>query len=87
MSLPFGKSLKPFEKAYCLRGRNVRIVNDVLKVDCDRCNHFTEEIKRFKIHFDEAISFSFHCKNCHWAYSIYRNELAEYKQVEKALRK
>mgnify|MGYP000406141671 CR=1 FL=1 len=85
--LPFGKSPKPFENAWDLKSRNVRIENDILKVDCDRCNHFTQETKHYKIHFDDAISFHFNCTNCHWSYSIKRNSLADYKPTEKVITK
>ena len=85
--MAFGREPRPYQEGYYLKGMNLKVTKDGLVVKCTRCNKMAEPNKRYKIHSDGAITFHFSCHNCNWTYSIYRNQFAEIKQVEKALLK
>lgn len=67
-----------------LSHNEMKLKNGKLFVGCGRCKNI-EQIERFRIHWDNYVSFSFLCSKCNWTYSVYRGRYGEFKQVEKAL--
>lgn len=80
----FGKNPQPFKDSYHLKDQNLKIINNQLIIECTRCHKITKT-KRFKIHPDGAITFTFRCINCQLSYDIYRNNFADYLKVYKVL--